>query len=113
MVDYLRAKQALDRAWLVYVQTRPYRRTKDRDLVRSLPRIAEENGLCGVAGQLPFDHLVEDCQEAAVPFWAIQGDNVLQRLAWKVGGGSPFQRAMVALTKRVLAIAEESKEAGD
>lgn len=113
MVDYLRAKQALDRAWLVYVQTRPYRRAKDRDLLRSLPRIAEENGLCGVAGQLPFDHLVEDSQEAAVPFWAIRGDNLLQRLVWKLRGGSPFQRSMIALTKKVVAIAEENAAPAD
>jgi MinD-like ATPase involved in chromosome partitioning or flagellar assembly len=107
MVDYLRAKGALERAWLVYVQSRPYRRSKDRDLLSGLERMAEENGLRGVAGRLPFDYLVEDAQQAALPFWAVRADNALVRLAHRLRGGSPFQRRMTALARRVLAIAQE------
>jgi hypothetical protein len=110
MVDYLRAKGALDRAWLVYVQSRPYRRSKDHDLIRSLPRIAEENGLRGVAGQVPFDHVVEDAQEVALPFWAVPAPNRLAGLAWRIRGGSPFQRSMTALAQKVLSITEENAE---
>ena len=54
-----------------------------------------------------FRNVVGDCQEQAIPFWAIRGDSFLRRLVWRLRGGSPFQRAMAALTKKVLGIAEE------
>jgi len=43
----------------------------------------------------------------------VRPDSFPRRVWNRVRGGSPFQRAIVALTKRVLAIAEESTEAGD
>ncbi len=109
MADYLRAKSALDRAWLVYVQTRPYRRDKDRDLVRGLEKLAAEHGLRGVAGQLPYDAVVEDAEDQAIPFWLVKPQGLSQWLGWKLRGGSPFQRSAAALARRVIEIRREDK----
>jgi hypothetical protein len=112
MVDYLRGQRALEHSWLVYMQTRPYRRDKDLDLMRGLDEMARKHGLRGVAGQLPFDPLVEDAEELGVPFWAVPPASFGQRVQWLLSGGSPFQRASAELARRVWQIVQEDLSRG-
>lgn len=107
MIDFLHARGALQQAWLVYVQTRPFRREKDTDLVRGLERYAEESGLRGVAGQLPYSFVVEDAQERGVPFWDVRPRGLVQSLSWMLGG-SPLQNAGIALTRRVWELLDQN-----